>query len=409
MGILFLCCSFISFAQQTQRISLTEAIQVALQNNPTILTAQKEIVVADSRILQAGKISNPELSVGWNEVPSLFHTANERDVSLSQQLEFPGKRSGRINIAMSEKEIASLEIERRIIILTSRVKIAYFNVLFQQQLVENIQEQIQLLTDFQQTITAQYQSGKSNYLDVIRANVELTRIGNDFIEAKRELVIRQKELILFLGKESDVVIEPSDSLLYIPFSFTCETIFSQVMEKSFTAKLANTTITRQQNIVSLAQKNYYPDYEIGISQQRRDGFGSFPKSYFGIELKFSLPFWFWQEPKGQEQEAIALVDISTINAQSIQRRISANISKAYDAVVVSDSQVKVFQSSLRRDVNEILRAGISQYGNNQLDVLNLLDIYRTYRAANVEYARALLNYNIALAELESAGELSINE
>jgi len=72
---------------------------------------------------------------------------------------------------------------------------------------------------------------------------------------------------------------------------------------------------------------------------------------------------------------------------------------------VAESQVRTFDASLVMDAQDILSTAISQYQRNQIDVLNLIDVYRTYRATSVEYLRALHNYNVAVAELEAAAEL----
>jgi len=73
-------------------------------------------------------------------------------------------------------------------------------------------------------------------------------------------------------------------------------------------------------------------------------------------------------------------------------------------VNVAEAQLQLFDRSLLADANDILTTGINQYRNNQIDVLNLFDIYRTYRATRIEYLRALTNYLVARADLEAAGE-----
>lgn len=86
----FLFCGIAGLAQNAEKLSLNDAITIALNNNPDLLAAQKEIEAASGRVLQAGRIPNPELSVTFNEVPTNFSfgDAGEKDIGLSQPIEF---------------------------------------------------------------------------------------------------------------------------------------------------------------------------------------------------------------------------------------------------------------------------------------------------------------------------------
>ncbi|MBM2841677.1 MAG: hypothetical protein HW412_2205, partial [Bacteroidetes bacterium] len=114
----------------------------------------------------------------------------------------------------------------------------------------------------------------------------------------------------------------------------------------------------------------------------------------------------WQGPKGEVQEAQGLLDISNIRIAAARLRVRLNILSAFRSASVAQEQLQVFDTSLLRDVEDEVRAGISGYQNNQVDALNLFDIYRTFRATKIEYSRSLYNLLAAKAELEVAGEVA---
>jgi outer membrane protein, heavy metal efflux system len=409
----------IAFPQDAESLSLHRAIEVALTTNPDIIRAQKEIDAASGRILQAGRIPNPEFGISWSETPTNFNIAeaDERDIGIVQQIEFPTKRSNRIEVAEHDKQIAELQLERIKTIVTARVKTAYADLLFSLEVVESLEEQVKLLQDFLDLANARLRAGSGSYLDVIRAKVELTRLHNDLVEARREVQARRIRLTLLLGKKSDQAIDPSDILSYVPMPLQPDTLVNVLTEKSSFLKIARTVVSRQQSSLSLSRSSYLPDFSVGLFHQRRAGGPPFNANQFtgtttssvGIQVAVSLPLWFWQEPKGLVQEASALVDIAQVNVQTIERRVWANITNALNLMVVTETQVKVFDGTLLADAQDILSTGITQYQNNQIDALSLLDVYRTYRATKIEYARALLNYSNAVAELEAARELTTEE
>lgn len=402
-----------------ERLSLQDAIILALNNNPELLRAQKEIDAASGRALQAGRIPNPEIQFGWNETPLNFNLgdADEEDIGIVQQIEFPTKRSNRISVATYDREIAELQVERVKVTITARVKKAYHNLLFSERLVGHLQEQAKLLKDFLDIANGRLRAGTGTYLDVIRAKVELTRLNNDLVEAQRDVRARRVQLNLLLGQNPDQVFELTDSLSYSPLTVERDTLLQRLLAQSATVKLAQRSVVRQQSALSLAKTSYLPDFTLGLFHQRRAEEPPFNANQFtgttsrslGIQLGLSIPLWFWQEPKGLVQEASAGVTVAELNLLATQRRIRANLLNAFDLVEVAETQVKVFDTTLLDDAEDILKTGIAQYQNNQIDALNLIDVYRTYRATKVEYARALLNYANAVADLEASAELQFED
>lgn len=426
VGMIFLLFPFMAFGQlapkasgKAEKLSLQDAIRLALNNNPELLRAQKEIDAASGRVLQAGRIPNPELGFGWSETPLNFNIADadEKDIGIVQPIEFPTKRSIRIDVATSDKQIAELQYERAKIVVTARVKKAYHNLLFSRHIAENLQEQAMLLKDFLDVANARLKAGTGTYLDVIRAKVELTRLNNDLVEAQRDVQARRVQLNLLLGEDPDQLFELTDSLFYSPLGAERDTLLQRLMNQSATSRIAHRAVARQQSTLSLAKTSYLPDLTVGLFRQRRAEEPPFNANQFtgttstslGIQLGLSIPLWFWQEPKGLVQEASAGVSIAELNLLSTQRRIRANLLNAFNLVDVAETQVKVFDATLLADAEDILKNGIAQYQNNQIDALNLIDVYRTYRATKVEYARALLNFVNAVADLEAAAELQFDD
>ena len=415
VGLLFLVGLLTAHAQTGGKLSLTQAIDIALQNSPNILRARKELEAADARILQAGRIPNPEIEISWNETPTNFNiaAADERDIGVRQQIEFPGKRGGRIDVATHDKDIAELSLERSKILVTAQVKSAYYKLLLSQETVRSLQEQVKLFKDLQELLTSRYQAGQADYLDVVRAKVEIARLNNDLAEALREHRLRKSQLNIIIGRNADEPFEADDTLSSVPLSLERETVVGQLLAKSAALQIARRFVVRQQSAFSLAKTSYLPDFSLGLFHQRRaeeppfdaNRFSGTTTNALGIQLGVSVPLWFWQEPKGQVQEAAALVDVASINHASTERRVRANVLSAFDLVKVVETQLTVFDETLLIDSQDILSTAIAQYQNNQIDILNLFDVYRTYRATRIEYLRALHNYAVASAELEAAGEL----
>ena len=394
---------------------MNDAVTLALERNPRVLIALQEIEAAGGRALQAGRIPNPEIGVRWNGTPGNFDVreADERDIGVSQQIEFPGRRSGRIEVASVDGEITALALERVRTLVEADVRKAYFRARCSQDIVSGLGEQLGLLGDVQRLLEDRYATGSGAYLDVLRARIEVARIRNDLAEAKRDMQTRGARLNVLLGNDPGHVLLLTDSLHRGASVMMADSLLRVLLEKSAAMRIARLEVARQDAALGLAKTSYFPDFTLGIFHQRRAGEPPFDANRYtgttvnalGIELGFSIPLWFWHEPKGQVQEAAALKTIAEVNSGDVVRRVRAGIQDAIAAVKGAVMLVNGFEQSTLDDARDIVATGITMYQNNRIDLLNLLDIYRTARATRLEYARALLTYHVALADLASAGEL----
>ena len=402
-------------------LSLKEAIEIAYESNQEIISAYREIDATEGRILQAGRIQNAELSLTANEIPPGFSLdeTGELDFNFNQPIEFFGKRSIRIQSAELQKRIAELNYERIKKLITSQVKKAYYSGLLSNQIVGSIESNINLLNDFLAQVTDRYQAGTSSYLDVIRAKVEISRLKNELFDAMKGYQQGLNQLEVLLGKENEAEFELTDSLLYqfsgypsLREEINKDTVVNFYSSRSNFLRITEIQVEQSKSFLSLVEKNALPDFNFGLAFQNRqsipanlpDGKAGGFDQYFGLNVGVSLPMFYSSGVSGDIQEAEANLSISDSRSQYAKIRVAQNVRTAYNNLSFAEEQLRLFDNSLLRDVEDELRAGITAYQNGQIDLLNLFDIYRTYRATRVEYSRTVYNTLVALTELEVAGE-----
>lgn len=389
-------------------LSLNVALQIAQQNNPEIISALKEIEVADGKILQAGRIQNAELSLEANEIPSGFDFSEtgELDLNFNQPYEFFGKRGTRIQLAKLQKQIAELNYGRVKKQITSQVKKVYYSCLLSNQIVESIKPNINLLNDFLAQVTDRYQAGTSSYLDVIRAKVEILRLKNELFEAMKNYQQVIGQLKILLGKDMGIEYELTDSLLHQFFVMNKDTVVNFYSSQSNFLRITEIQVEQSKSFLSLAEKNALPDFNLGLAlQNRQSPLGNGFDQYFGLNVGVSLPMFYSSGVSGDIQEAEANLSISDIRYRYAKIRAAQSIITAYNNLSFAEEQLRLFDTSLLNDVEDELRAGITAYQNSQIDLLNLFDIYRTYRTTKVEYSRTVYNTLVSLTDLEVSSEV----
>lgn len=228
---------------------------------------------------------------------------------------------------------------------------------------------------------------------------------NELFDAKKENWKIIGELKVLLGKENGYEFELTDSLTYRLLEMKKDSVISFYLSRSNYLRINEIQADQSKSYLSLAGKKYLPDFNLGLAYQYHQflpekGF----YQYFGLNIGISLPMFYSSGVLGDIQEAEANLSISGIRLKFSKLKVTQNIITAFNNLSFAEEQLRLFETSLIKDVEDQLRAGITAYQNLQIDVLNLFDIYRTYRATKVEYSKTVFNCLAALAELEVAAE-----
>lgn len=95
-------------ASASAEISLSDALRIAIENNPSLAAANWGLEYLGERT-QAGLFQNPEIS--W-EMEDTRRDTRTTTVQLTQPLELGGKRGARIDLADRGIDVAQVEVEQ---------------------------------------------------------------------------------------------------------------------------------------------------------------------------------------------------------------------------------------------------------------------------------------------------------
>ena len=119
--IVFFChilviASDLELQQKEGPLTIEDAVNIAINNNPMILSKKHKVEAAKGRIKQSKLMPNPEINLFTEEIPTQEIGLNQSQnmVSLSQKLEIGGKRKLKTDVAKKEENILSLEAQTAI-------------------------------------------------------------------------------------------------------------------------------------------------------------------------------------------------------------------------------------------------------------------------------------------------------
>lgn len=399
--IVLLSVLFRPIPGEEKPLSLQEAVTTALQHNPEILAAQKNLLISQGKTLQAEALSGP--SVVFSNEGMGFHKKadgrgeTELSLGVEQFLEFPGKRALRGTIGRFSEGQSSLELDRIRMLVRARVKKAYYRVVLIQRTLESLENASSLLGQFIENILVKYRTGGASYSDVLRAKVEKARLRNQIIAEQKEAVTARAELNLLLGRKGDESMLLTTDIAYLPLDKDLPTLKDEARTTSPTLNIVASRRRQSESALKLAVKSRLPDFLVGLY------FPSLRTGAWGFSVGISVPLWRTKQ-RGEIMEAEAVREIALISVEKEERRIMARLETAYSSVQAAEEQVKIFEQQLLKEVEDELKLGISHYQYGKIEFFNLLDLYRTFAAVRLEHLKSLYLYLVSLADLEVAGE-----
>jgi len=273
--------------------SLKALVQETMACNPEIQAAWRTVQAKRARIPQAGAWPDPKLSVsyGGNVLPPFTLMAGDpssaRQVMAEQEIPYPGKTRLRTEIASREADAEALAYEavwRRIV---AEVKQAYFDLWLTDQSLSTLRKDRELLEKFEKIAEIRYSVGKAAQQDVLKAQVELTRL------IERQTVLEQSRQTL-QAQLNSLRNLPADEPLGTPVELKVSNLGTSLEELQAAAqanypalKQHRTMVAEKRLSVDLARREVRPDLSVGYTYMQRD---RLPDMY-GITLSTSLPLF----------------------------------------------------------------------------------------------------------------------
>lgn len=391
-----------ALSAEEKGLRLEQALEIALANNPDVLAARAEVDAARGRTLRLRSRPEPALSAGVEglPLPGLRKEGDEVEVRLGieQVLEYPGKRSLRDELGRLGEDLASAALARIELGTSAKVKKAYWRAVRAQSEAKALERSAVRLEAFLADLEAKYRSGSGAYTDVLRARAERARLKNRILEAGQERRAAAAELNLLLGREPSEPAELSSALAFTPLASDLDGLLARALATRPSARIAGLDRDRADAAVRLAELDRRPDLLAGFSlpSKRLNGWGV----SFGLTMPFLRP----SRLRGEALEAEAEAERARIRLAATERRLRAAVETAFAAAKAAEEQVLVFERDLLGELEDELDIQLEYFRYGKIEAYDLIDLHRTYLQAEVEHLRALFLYNVALADLEVAGE-----
>jgi len=390
------------------RLVLPELIQEVLARNPELAATRKQWEAATNRITQARSLDDPILSVQLWNIPQPFKAtqADNSIFGLSQNLPFPGKLTLKGDVASRSAEMTEQAVHAKERELVVRLKQAYYDLFLMQKTIQIHHEQVELLRQFFEIANTKFRAGKGSQADVLKAQVELSLLQQQLpvLEQRRKTAAAMLNTLLDRDTSSPLGIAQEPSQL--PIDQPLDDLHSLALNDRPELKAAELDVQRSEQARALAQRQYYPDFNVAVQRfqnfQTNDGFGAY--------VAMSIPFAFWTKPKYDAgvQEASAAVAVAQAQQHTLENMTRFQISDLLAKFRATDQVATLYRTTILPQAEQSLESARVGYRVGKGSFLDLVDAQRTWRGFQHEYFKTIVDRQHRLAELEQVVGISLD-
>jgi cobalt-zinc-cadmium efflux system outer membrane protein len=392
-------------AQTTTRISLDQAIDLALKHNHSIQATRTLILQNQAQEITANLRPNPTLGADSQFIPFFspenfssdnLNNVQQFDIGLGYLFERGRKRQRRLRAARDQTEVTRAQVADAERTLAFSVGQQFVSVLLAES---TLQFALRDLQSFQQTVDIAETQFKAGYIgegDYLKIKLQLLQFQTDVSSArlaKTQALVGLRELLGYNAVPADY--DVVGDLEYQPLKGNMEDLQMKAMRERPDFHAAELGITAARSQILLAKANAKVDV---------NGTGDFShvggQSTASLFVNFELPVF------NRNQGEIARTGYALTQAQEQEQAASdtvlSDVADAYEAVRSNDEVVQLYTSGYLKQAQDSRDISEYAYKRGAASLLDFLDAERSYRSVQLAYRQALASYMTALEQLKEA-------
>jgi len=403
-AILFLLAEACS-SQNTTRITLDQAIDLALAHNHSLQATRTLILQNQAQEITANLRPNPTLGLDTQFIPFFspqdfsgdnLNNTQQFDIGLGYLFERGHKRQRRLQAARDQTAVTRAQVADAERTLAFNVGQQFVSVLLAES---TLQFALDDLKDFQNTVDIAGTQLKAGYIgegDYLKIKLQLLQFETDVSSARLARGQALVGLRGFLGYNAvpadfDVV----GDLAYQPLQGNLEDLQARALRERPDFRAAELGITAAQSQILLAKANAKVDVNGTYDFDHVSG-----ENTASIFANFQLPIF------NRNQGEIARTGHVLTQAQEQQQASSdtvlSDVANAYEAVRSNEEVVQLYTSGYLKQAQDSRDISEYAYKRGAASLLDYLDAERSYRAVELAYRQALSSYMTALEQLKEA-------
>jgi outer membrane protein TolC len=409
--LLIAAVGFASAAPAAEATGLDEQldglVQEALQNNPDLQAARERWEMYGHKVAPAMALDDPTLGFALSNYPTDSFQSDKtpmtgNEVQLVQKFPFPGKLAAKGEVAEQQALWYQAVYEDARLQLATKVKDAFYRIYFLDRALAVTEENLQLLGSFVSLTTTRYEVGRGLQQDVLKAQVEQSKLMDKQLELRQQQQSAQAELNRLLARQATAHLELQGELELAPVTVDLQQLKATARQKRPMFASFESLIKRFAGQRELAKLDYYPNFNLWASYRfRDDDLPDGGTDFVSAGVSINLPLW-----REKRSEAVADADAGIRMArrqfEDFSNQVDFTLEDSLARLRRNTDQVALYRTGIIPQAQQSFDASLAAYQVGKLELLSLLDSLMTLYRYQIDYQRALTDALRDAARLEAA-------
>lgn len=374
--------------------SVEVLIQQAMQNNPSLISAQARVEQSRYQKEIAKNFDNPSIQIFVNDIqtqdisnrslePMQFTT-----LSLQQKLPFAGKRDLRYEDAQAQETYAGLSLSQSKALLISEIKKEVYR-LWQTNEEERIYRNFEtIVRQNSELYTALNSAASGRHMGIMASQMDLSQIKIIQVDLAQEKERSYAALSQLCAQRIDKV----DVDLKIGMIESIES-YQKSLENNFGYRAKDAQLKAANTQMRQSQLDAYPDVTVQVGYNRRESFND----YWSIGLNIPLPIYGTESVKEQISREKVLEKSRDKEATYLQ--LEASMRQKYAEMVKSAEVWRVIHDESLPQLNHMFELSEASIRNGE-DLFRFTELLKQKLQLELQLARSVAAYYRAQAELD---------
>ena len=307
---LYLCLMFMAFITTAQadevvltpavepssNITLTDALNLALNANPEIAVALRERAAIEGARLQAATRPNPTVSALLEDTRN---ATRQTTILLEQPIELGDKRAMRMLAADARYDAASVSLEVKKSEVQANITVAFYEVLAAQERLRLAQSSMDVAKQAREAVSKRVQSGKISPVEETKSRVAEASVKIEANRASSNLINTRKRLSGLWGNPLPRFLVAEGQVDQIPEAIPLDNL-TAMLEGSPNMQRAKLEISTRQALANIENSKRTPDLTVSVGAKRNEELG-LNQAVFGV----SIPIPVFDRNQGNLKEALS--------------------------------------------------------------------------------------------------------
>lgn len=333
-------------------------------------------------------LSRPDVEV---EFPSLLSGSTAiGSIEARQALSLSGLFGIDTLIAFDQLGVEEALVQMHRGRLYADIRRVYASIIITGKEIGVARENVELLRQLSVRMQINYQTGKATKSDFLQTAIELRRAEQDYTEVVNREKIARSELNLLIGLPIEQKLVLDDAVMELDVRLP-------ELERITNNAVKHPAVRQQSMAHGAADKTFWkellniiPAPFAGIRQSGGD-----TAVIFGV----TLPLWDFNA-RAVAQSAAERTAAEVSLAQT-RREAAFTIHVAYINAARARQNLDTLKNGME-DAQELIKYASMRYNENGIDLYKYLAYIKTANEARIQFYQGILDYDVALAELERA-------